>query len=126
MHLKSFLFSHIIPLTCIMNPDCFIGRLYANCSLAVCSIDGLVKVRSLKKRMSSFTEVVGGLKEGKKEMSKQVQELDAAIDALMAKIKVGKAKVRGAATVGCKMQKDSRQMEAERSFLVAHLIGGAL
>lgn len=44
--------------------------------------------------MSSFTEVVGGLKEGKKEMSKQVQELEAAIDALMAKIKVGKGKGR--------------------------------
>lgn len=48
-----------------------------------------MKVRSLKNRMSSFTEVVGGLKEGKKEMTKQVQELDAAIDTLMAKIKVG-------------------------------------
>lgn len=54
-----------------------------------CSIDGLVKVRGLKNRMSSINEVVGGLKEGKKEMSKQAQELDAAIDALMAKIKVG-------------------------------------
>ncbi|XP_075872595.1 LOW QUALITY PROTEIN: unconventional myosin-VI-like [Nelusetta ayraudi] len=50
-------------------------------------IDGLVKVRGLKNRMSSINEVVGGLKEGKKEMSKQAQELDAAIDALMAKIK---------------------------------------
>lgn len=48
-----------------------------------------MKVRSLKNRMNSFTEVVAGLKEGKKEMSKQVQELEAAIDALMAKIKVG-------------------------------------
>uniref|UniRef100_A0AAQ5XG37 Unconventional myosin-VI n=1 Tax=Amphiprion ocellaris TaxID=80972 RepID=A0AAQ5XG37_AMPOC len=50
-------------------------------------IDGLVKVRNLKKRMDRFNEVVGGLKEGKKEMSKQVQELEAAIDALIAKIK---------------------------------------
>lgn len=48
-----------------------------------------MKVRSLKNRMSSFTEVVAGLKEGKQEMSKQVRELEAAIDALMAKIKVG-------------------------------------
>lgn len=48
-----------------------------------------MKVRGLKNRMSSINEVVGGLKEGKKEMSKQAQELDAAIDALMAKIKVG-------------------------------------
>lgn len=46
-------------------------------------------VRGLKNRMSSFTEVVAGLKEGKQEMSKQVRELEAAIDALMAKIKVG-------------------------------------
>lgn len=51
-------------------------------------IDGLVKVRNLKKRMDRFNEVVAGLKEGKQEMSKQVQGLEAAIDALMAKIKV--------------------------------------
>lgn len=48
-----------------------------------------MKVRSLKNRMSSFNEVVAGLKEGKQEMSKQVRELEAAVDALMAKIKVG-------------------------------------
>lgn len=72
----------------------------ANCShySLYCSIDGLVKVRSLKNRMSRFTEVVGGLKEGKKEMSKQVQELDAAIDALVAKIKVCRGTGRGGAT----------------------------
>lgn len=52
-------------------------------------IDGLVKVRSLKTRMGRFNEVVAGLKEGKKEMSKQIQGLEAAVDALMAKIKVG-------------------------------------
>ncbi len=52
-------------------------------------IDGLVKVRNLKKRMNRFTEVVAGLKEGKQEMSKQIQDLEAAIDALMIKIKVG-------------------------------------
>lgn len=52
-------------------------------------IDGLVKVRNLKKRMDRFTEVVAGLKEGKKEMSKQIQGLEAAIDALVVKIKVG-------------------------------------
>lgn len=51
-------------------------------------IDGLVKVRSLKKRMDCFNEVVAGLKEGKQEMGKQVKELEAAIDALMVKIKV--------------------------------------
>ncbi|XP_059898362.1 myosin VIa [Gadus macrocephalus] len=50
-------------------------------------IDGLVKVRSLKTRMSRFTEVVGGLKEGQQEMSRQVLELEASIDLLMAKIK---------------------------------------
>ncbi|KAL7872353.1 hypothetical protein SRHO_G00073360 [Serrasalmus rhombeus] len=50
-------------------------------------IDGLVKVRNLKKRMGRFNEVVSGLKEGKQEMSKQIQDLDASIDALMFKIK---------------------------------------
>ncbi|XP_036438257.1 myosin VIa isoform X2 [Colossoma macropomum] len=50
-------------------------------------IDGLVKVRNLKKRMGRFNEVVSGLKEGKQEMSKQIQDLDASIDALMLKIK---------------------------------------
>lgn len=52
-------------------------------------IDGLVKVRNLKKRMDRFNEVVAGLKEGKQEMSKQIQDLDGAIEALMIKIKVG-------------------------------------
>lgn len=51
-------------------------------------IDGMVKVRNLKKHMERFNEVVNGLKEGKQEMAKQVQELAAAIDALLAKIKV--------------------------------------
>ncbi|XP_068436174.1 myosin VIb [Clinocottus analis] len=50
-------------------------------------IDGMVKVRNLKKHMERFTEVVNGLKEGKQEMAKQVQELAASIDALLAKIK---------------------------------------
>uniref|UniRef100_A0A673CMX7 Unconventional myosin-VI n=1 Tax=Sphaeramia orbicularis TaxID=375764 RepID=A0A673CMX7_9TELE len=50
-------------------------------------IDGMVKVRNLKKHMERFNEVVNGLKEGKQEMAKQVQELAAAIDALLAKIK---------------------------------------
>ncbi|XP_036449167.1 myosin VIb isoform X3 [Colossoma macropomum] len=50
-------------------------------------IDGLVKVRNLKKRMEKFNEAVHGLKEGKQEMSRQIQELAASIDALMAKIK---------------------------------------
>lgn len=38
--------------------------------------------------MSRFNEVVAGLKEGKQEMSKQIQELEAAIDTLMLRIKV--------------------------------------
>lgn len=52
-------------------------------------IDGMVKVRKLKKRMDLFNEVVAGLKEGKQEMSQQVRALDAAIDSLVVKIKVG-------------------------------------
>ncbi|KAL1258221.1 hypothetical protein QQF64_011465, partial [Cirrhinus molitorella] len=50
-------------------------------------IDGLVKVKNLRKRMEKFTEAVNGLKEGKPEMSKQVEELASSTDALMAKIK---------------------------------------
>lgn len=50
-------------------------------------IDGMVKVRNLKKHMERFNEVVSGLKEGKQEMAKQVQELAASIDALLGKIK---------------------------------------
>ncbi|XP_041828671.1 myosin VIb isoform X1 [Melanotaenia boesemani] len=50
-------------------------------------IDGMVKVRNLKKHMERFNEVVNELNEGKHEMAKQVQELAAAIDALLAKIK---------------------------------------
>lgn len=47
-----------------------------------------MKVGNLKKHLERFNEVVNGLKEGKQEMSKQVQELAAAVDALLAKIKV--------------------------------------
>ncbi|KAF3701156.1 Unconventional myosin-VI Unconventional myosin-6 [Channa argus] len=50
-------------------------------------IDGMVKVRNLKKHMELFNKVVNGLKEGKQEMAKQVQELAASIDTLLAKIK---------------------------------------
>uniref|UniRef100_A0A8D3DG07 Unconventional myosin-VI n=1 Tax=Scophthalmus maximus TaxID=52904 RepID=A0A8D3DG07_SCOMX len=50
-------------------------------------IDGMVKVRNLKKHMERFNEVVNVLKEGKQEMAKQVQELATSIDALLAKIK---------------------------------------
>lgn len=50
-------------------------------------IDGLVKVKNLRKRMEKFNEAVNGLKEGKQEMSKQVEELATSTDALMAKIK---------------------------------------
>uniref|UniRef100_A0A7N6BMB5 Unconventional myosin-VI n=1 Tax=Anabas testudineus TaxID=64144 RepID=A0A7N6BMB5_ANATE len=50
-------------------------------------IDGMVKVQNLRKHMERFNEVVNGLKEGKQEMAKQVQELGASIDTLLAKIK---------------------------------------
>ncbi|XP_010125677.1 PREDICTED: unconventional myosin-VI [Chlamydotis macqueenii] len=50
-------------------------------------IDGLIKVRTLKKRLDKFNEVVNALKEGKAETSKQVKELEYSIDALMIKIK---------------------------------------
>ncbi|KAM7375928.1 hypothetical protein PAMP_005689 [Pampus punctatissimus] len=50
-------------------------------------IDGMVKVQNLKKHMERFNKVVNGLKEGKQEMAKQVQELAASIDSLLAKIK---------------------------------------
>uniref|UniRef100_A0A3Q1EYQ5 Unconventional myosin-VI n=1 Tax=Acanthochromis polyacanthus TaxID=80966 RepID=A0A3Q1EYQ5_9TELE len=50
-------------------------------------IDGMVKVRNLKKHMERFNKVVSGLKEGKQEMAKQVQELATSIDTLLAKIK---------------------------------------
>ncbi|KAF7704315.1 myosin VIb [Silurus meridionalis] len=50
-------------------------------------VDGLVKVRNLKKRIEKFNEAVSGLKEGKLEMSKQIQELATSIDSLMNKIK---------------------------------------
>lgn len=54
------------------------------------SIDGTVKVQNLKKHMERFNEVVNGLREGKQEMAKQVQELAAAIDALLVQIKVSR------------------------------------
>lgn len=47
-----------------------------------------MKVRNLKKHIERFNKVVSGLKEGKQEMAKQVQELATSIDALLAKIKV--------------------------------------
>ncbi|XP_032356250.1 myosin VIb isoform X3 [Etheostoma spectabile] len=50
-------------------------------------IDGMVKVRNLKKHMERVNKVVNGLKEGKQEMAKQVQELAGSIDTLLAKIK---------------------------------------
>uniref|UniRef100_A0A8C4RIJ9 Unconventional myosin-VI n=1 Tax=Erpetoichthys calabaricus TaxID=27687 RepID=A0A8C4RIJ9_ERPCA len=50
-------------------------------------INGLVKVKTLLKRIHEFNEVVNTLKEGKQEMSKQVQDLDVSISQLMAKIK---------------------------------------
>nr|XP_015825442.2 unconventional myosin-VI isoform X1 [Nothobranchius furzeri] len=50
-------------------------------------IHGMIKVRKLKKHMEHVNEVVNVLKEGKQEMTKQVQELAAAIDALLAKMR---------------------------------------
>ncbi|XP_051954529.1 myosin VIa isoform X2 [Xyrauchen texanus] len=50
-------------------------------------IEGLVKARNLKKRMENLNEVVSGLKEGKQEMSKHMQELDSSINAHILKIK---------------------------------------
>ncbi|NXJ16888.1 MYO6 protein, partial [Odontophorus gujanensis] len=50
-------------------------------------IDGLIKVRTLKKRLDKFNEVVSALKEGKAETSKQIKELEYSIDASMTKIK---------------------------------------
>ncbi|XP_026050749.1 myosin VIa isoform X9 [Carassius auratus] len=50
-------------------------------------IDGLVKASNLKKRMEKLNEVVSGLKEGKQEMSKHMQELDSSINAHILKIK---------------------------------------
>ncbi|KAM9155760.1 unconventional myosin-VI isoform 1-T1 [Pangshura tecta] len=50
-------------------------------------INGLIKVRTLKKRLDKFNEVVSALKEGKPEMSKQIRDLEFSIDALMVKIK---------------------------------------
>lgn len=52
------------------------------------SIDGLVKVGTLKKRLDKFNEVVSALKDGKLEMNKQIKDLEISIDALMTKIKV--------------------------------------
>lgn len=52
------------------------------------SIDGLVKVGTLKKRLDKFNEVVSALKDGKPAVNKQVKDLEISIDALMAKIKV--------------------------------------
>uniref|UniRef100_A0A8C8SL27 Unconventional myosin-VI n=1 Tax=Pelusios castaneus TaxID=367368 RepID=A0A8C8SL27_9SAUR len=46
-------------------------------------IDGLIKVRTLKKRLDKFNEVVSALKEGKPEMSKQIRDLELSIDALI-------------------------------------------
>lgn len=61
------------------------SRLMKHC---LYSIDGLVKVGTLKKRLDKFNEVVSALKEGKPEMSTQVKDLEISIDAIMAKIKV--------------------------------------
>lgn len=67
---------------------CFMCSNHLSIYYLCCRIDGLVKVRNLKKRMEKFNDAVSGLKEGKQEMSKQIQELAASIDALLTKIKV--------------------------------------
>lgn len=64
------------------------SMLFVTDSYLCFSIDGLVKVRNLKTRMGRFNEVVAGLKEGKQEMSQQIQDLEVAIDTLVIKIKV--------------------------------------
>lgn len=58
------------------------------CVCVCVRIDGLVKACNLKKRMEKLNEVVSGLKEGKQEMSKHMQELDSSINAHIFKIKV--------------------------------------
>lgn len=70
-------------------------------ALRFSSIDGMVKVRKLKKRMDRFNEVVAGLKEGKQEMSQQVRTLDAAIDSLLVKIKVRGVRRRRRSETSC-------------------------
>ncbi|XP_073711798.1 myosin VIa isoform X5 [Misgurnus anguillicaudatus] len=50
-------------------------------------IEGLVKARNLKKRIEKLNEVVSQLKEGKQEMSKQMQDLDSSVDSHIYKIK---------------------------------------
>nr|XP_056712363.1 unconventional myosin-VI isoform X2 [Euleptes europaea] len=50
-------------------------------------IDGLIKVRTLKKRLDRFNEVVNALKEGKAEVNQQIKDLELSIDALMSKVK---------------------------------------
>ncbi|TSL47582.1 Unconventional myosin-VI [Bagarius yarrelli] len=50
-------------------------------------IDGLVKLRGLKKRIGMLNDAVSGLTENKEEMSQQIHGLDASIDTLMRKIK---------------------------------------
>uniref|UniRef100_A0A8C5CCM1 Unconventional myosin-VI n=1 Tax=Gadus morhua TaxID=8049 RepID=A0A8C5CCM1_GADMO len=90
-------------------------------------IDGLVKVRNLQQRMDRFNEAVGGLKEGKQEMAKQIQQLAAAIEALITKIKATamtrqaidaeyQALVKLAAELLSSMQK-KKQEEEERERL---------
>lgn len=68
----------------------------------------MVKVRNLKKHMERFNEVVNGLKEGKQDMSKQVQGLAAAIDALLAKIKVSQWLLSEPATSQTQKGRDSK------------------
>ncbi|GAA6076053.1 myosin VIa isoform X1, partial [Tachysurus ichikawai] len=90
-------------------------------------IDGLVKLRSLKKQTGMLNEAVTGLKESKQEMSKQIQDLDASIDTLMLKIKSTvmsriemdhehQALVKRSESLLCAMQKQ-KQEEEERERL---------
>lgn len=81
-------------------------------------------MRKLKKRMDRFNEVVAGLKEGKQEMSQQVQALDAAIDSLLLKIKVGGPGQRGGvrppvgAQIGQKCGEEDEERDASKALCV--------
>ncbi|RXN19087.1 unconventional myosin-VI isoform X2 [Labeo rohita] len=77
-------------------------------------IDGMVKVKNLRKRMEKFNEAVNGLKEGKPEMSKQVEELATSTDALMAKIKSTVMNRKEIDQEKAEMEQKRKQEEEER------------
>ncbi|RXN07190.1 unconventional myosin-VI isoform X1 [Labeo rohita] len=77
-------------------------------------IDGMVKVKNLRKRMEKFNEAVNGLKEGKPEMSKQVEELATSTDTLMAKIKSTVMNRKEIDQEKAEMEQKRKQEEEER------------